>query len=49
MSELQKLENKVVLLDEILDKVDVERNERYAPGDVHDVSTLLLDYSKCRL
>ncbi|KIJ56294.1 hypothetical protein M422DRAFT_23583 [Sphaerobolus stellatus SS14] len=36
LKELNKLESKVVLLDEMLDNVDVGRKEKYAEGDVYD-------------
>ena len=38
LSELNKLEQKVILLNEILDNVDVQRGERFANGDAYDVS-----------
>lgn len=41
LTELNKLEQKVILLNEILDNVDPERGEAFAKGDVYDVSFLL--------
>ena len=38
LTELNKLESKVILLNEMLDNVDTERGERFAQGDVYDVS-----------
>lgn len=38
LTELNKLEQKVILLNEILDNVDPERGEAFAKGDVYDVS-----------
>lgn len=37
LHELNKLESKVVLLNEMLDNVDSQRGERFAQGDVYDV------------
>lgn len=37
LTELNKLESKVILLNEMLDNVDVQRGERFATGDVYDV------------
>ena len=39
LTELSKLESKVILLNELLDNVDTSRGERFAQGDVYDVST----------
>ncbi|KAK7689398.1 hypothetical protein QCA50_007190 [Cerrena zonata] len=36
LNELNKLEQKVILLNEMLDNVDVARGERFAQGDVYD-------------
>jgi len=36
LKELNKLEQKVILLNEMLDNVDTERRERFAVGDVYD-------------
>ena len=38
LTELNKLEQKVILLNEMLDNVDVEKGERFATGDAYDVS-----------
>ena len=40
LTELNKLESKVILLNEMLDNVDTARGERFAQGDVYDVSYL---------
>lgn len=37
LSDLQKLETKVILLNEMLDNVDTTRGERMASGDVYEV------------
>ena len=37
LTELNKLESKVILLNEMLDNVDTTRNERFVAGDVYDV------------
>jgi hypothetical protein len=37
LTELNKLEQKVILLNEMLDNVDSGRRERFAAGDVYDV------------
>lgn len=42
LNELNKLESKVILLNEILDNVDTARGERFAQGDVYDVSVLAI-------
>lgn len=38
LTELNKLEQKVVLLNELLDNADIDRGERPVPGDAYDVS-----------
>ncbi|KAH9989609.1 VHS domain-containing protein [Russula vinacea] len=44
LTELNKLEQKVILLHEMLDNVDTERGESFAKGDVYDqVATILLN------
>jgi len=44
LTELNKLEQKVILLHEMLDNIDTERGERFAKGDVYDqVATILLN------
>ena len=37
LTELNKLEQKVILLHEMLDNVDTERRENFVKGDVYDV------------
>jgi len=37
LTELNKLEQKVILLNEMLDNVDREKGERFASGDAYDV------------
>jgi ADP-ribosylation factor-binding protein GGA len=37
LTELNKLEQKVILLHEMLDNVDTERGESFVKGDVYDV------------
>jgi hypothetical protein len=37
LTELNKLESKVILLNEMLDNVDTTRGERFVAGDVYDV------------
>lgn len=37
LTELNKLEQKVILLNEMLDNVDTQRGERFVSGDVYDV------------
>ena len=53
LSELNKLEQKVILLNEMLDNVDVQRGERFANGDAYDVSIswriYLFDLPHCHL
>ena len=41
LSELNKLEQKVLLLNEMLDNVDTEKSEKFAKGDVYDVRLLV--------
>jgi ADP-ribosylation factor-binding protein GGA len=40
LTELNKLESKVILLGEMLDNVDTEGGERFAAGDAYDVSRI---------
>ena len=40
LTELNKLESKVILLNEMLDNVDVARGERFVQGDVYDVRVI---------
>lgn len=42
LTELNKLEQKVILLNEMLDNVDTERGEKFVSGDAYDVSPLSL-------
>ena len=44
LTELNKLESKVILLNEILDNVDTTRGEKFVQGDVYDVSLSLSPY-----
>jgi len=37
LTELNKLESKVILLNEMLDNVDTTRGEKFVAGDVYDV------------
>jgi hypothetical protein len=37
LTELNKLESKVILLNEMLDNVDTSRDEKFVAGDVYDV------------
>ena len=41
LSDLNKLEQKVILLNEMLDNVDAEKGERFVSGDAYDVIFLL--------
>jgi ADP-ribosylation factor-binding protein GGA len=41
LTELNKLEAKVILMNELLDNFDVERSEHFAQGDAYDVSLVL--------
>jgi hypothetical protein len=38
LMELNKIEQKVILLNEMLDNVDTERGEKFVSGDAYDVS-----------
>lgn len=40
LADLNKLEQKVILLNEMLDNADTERGERFTSGDAYDVSQL---------
>ncbi|KAF8664206.1 hypothetical protein AX16_000769 [Volvariella volvacea WC 439] len=43
LTELNKLEQKIILLNEMLDNVDVQRGERFVKGDAYDqVSSILM-------
>jgi hypothetical protein len=41
LTDLNKLEHKVILMNEMLDNADTTRGERFATGDVYDVSFFL--------
>ena len=45
LTELNKLEQKVILLHEMLDNVDTERGESFAKGDVYDVWSYTVKHS----
>lgn len=51
LTDLNKLEQKVILLNEMLDNADTERGERFTTGDAYDVRIKLFDqsirYSRC--
>jgi ADP-ribosylation factor-binding protein GGA len=49
LTELNKLEQKVILLHEMLDNVDTERGESFAKGDVYDVWIYPVNHSMSRL
>jgi ADP-ribosylation factor-binding protein GGA len=40
LSDLNKLEQKVVLLNEMLDNVDADKGERFVSGDAYDPESL---------
>ena len=40
LTELNKFEQKVILLNDLLDNVDVARGERFAQGDAYDVRAM---------
>ena len=40
--DLNKLEQKVVLLNEMLDNVDVDKGERFVSGDAYDVIIIVI-------
>ena len=42
LTELNKLEQKVILMNEMLDNVDSTRGEKFVAGDVYDVGLLFL-------
>ena len=42
LSDLNKLEQKVVLLNEMLDNVDVDKEERFVSGDAYDVIIIVI-------
>ncbi|CAL1710803.1 unnamed protein product [Somion occarium] len=49
LTELNKLENKVILLNEMLDNVDVARGERFAQGDVYDQVASILKSARPKI
>jgi len=49
LTELNKLESKVVLLNEMLDNVDVQRGERFASGDAYDQVASILTTARPKL
>ena len=42
LSDLNKLEQKVVLLNEMLDNVDADKGERFVSGDAYDVIIIVI-------
>lgn len=46
LSDLNKLEQKVILLNEMLDNVDTSRGERFVAGDVYEVSNQVSSCSR---
>ncbi|KAH9950826.1 VHS-domain-containing protein [Amylocystis lapponica] len=49
LTELNKLESKVILLNEILDNVDTSRGERFATGDVYDQVASILSSARPKI
>ncbi|KAF9811129.1 hypothetical protein IEO21_06647 [Rhodonia placenta] len=49
LTELNKLESKVILLNEILDNVDTTRGERFAQGDVYDQVASILQAARPKI
>lgn len=49
LAELAKMQSKVVLLNEMLDNVDVERGERWAKGDAYDQVAAVLKGARPKL
>ncbi|EJD07732.1 VHS-domain-containing protein [Fomitiporia mediterranea MF3/22] len=49
LTELNKLEQKVILLNEMLDNVDIERGERFASGDAYDQVSNILSAARPRI
>ncbi|KAH7890289.1 hypothetical protein F5I97DRAFT_1799020, partial [Phlebopus sp. FC_14] len=49
LTELAKLQSKVVLLNELLDNVDAERSERFAKGDAYDQVASVLKNARPKL
>ena len=42
LTDLNKLEQKVILMNEMLDNVDTTRGEKFAAGDVYEVSFIII-------
>ncbi|GJE92377.1 VHS and GAT domain-containing protein [Phanerochaete sordida] len=49
LTELNKLESKVILLNEMLDNVDTTRGERFAQGDVYDQVASILKSARPKI
>ncbi|KAF9233569.1 hypothetical protein BU15DRAFT_53692 [Melanogaster broomeanus] len=49
LSELEKVQSKVILLNEMLDNVDTERGERWAKGDAYDQVAAVLKSARPKL
>jgi ADP-ribosylation factor-binding protein GGA len=49
LTELNKLETKVILLNEMLDNVDTERGERFVTGDAYDQVATILSAARPKL
>ncbi|KAI0693158.1 VHS domain-containing protein [Cytidiella melzeri] len=49
LTELNKLESKVILLNHMLDNVDVERGERFADGDVYEQIAAILTSARPKI
>ncbi|KAL0959351.1 hypothetical protein HGRIS_014608 [Hohenbuehelia grisea] len=49
LTELNKLESKVILLNEMLDNFDTERGERFASGDAYDQVASILGSSRPKI
>ncbi|KAL5483384.1 GGA2 [Sanghuangporus weigelae] len=49
LNELNKLEQKVILLNEMLDNVDVEHGERFATGDAYDQVSGILSAARPKI
>ncbi|THU98649.1 VHS-domain-containing protein [Dendrothele bispora CBS 962.96] len=49
LTELNKLESKVILLNEMLDNVDTERGERFVAGDAYDQVATILSAARPKL
>jgi hypothetical protein len=49
LTELNKLEQKVILLNEMLDNADTERGEKFAAGDVYDQVATILENARPKI